>query len=119
VSTEPLGRRELAASIGVALYFLGSPLRLLAEVSLRPRSIIIYAIAAPFVGLLLLRRHARARFASYIFLSLDIIRTAIRGVWPFFAADLAVLLILQTPIMRRVHPRVDSARVIARWRRRR
>jgi hypothetical protein len=108
---------ELAASAAVSLYFLGSPLRLLGEVSLRPRLLIIYVLVAPIVGLLLLLRHRRARFASYIFLTMDVVRTAVRGVWPFLVADLLILLFLQTPLMRRVYPRIDSARVAARWRR--
>ena len=109
---------ELAASAAVSLYFLTSPLRLVGEVSLRPRLLIIYALVAPIVGLLLLVRHRRARFAAYIFLTMDLVRTAVRGVWPFLVADLLLLLFLQTPLMRRIYPRIDSARVAARWRRR-
>ncbi len=108
---------EVAAQVAVSLYFLASPLRLVGEVSLRPRLLIIYVLVAPIVGLLLLLRHRRARFAAYVFLTMDVVRTAVRGVWPFLVADLVILLVLQLPLMRRVYPRIDSARVAARWRR--
>jgi hypothetical protein len=110
---------ERLGALAVSLAFLSAPLRPLVEgTAYGPRTIIIYAIIAPLVGLLLLIRHRRARFAAYVFLSMDIIRSALTGAWPFLALDLAILLFLQIPAMRRAYPRIDAAQVRARWRRR-
>jgi hypothetical protein len=105
--------------LAVSLWFLASPLRPLVQGSgYGTRFLIIYVIVAPLIGLLLLFRHRRARFAAYVFLTMDIVRSAVSGAWPFLALDLAVLLFLQTPMMRRVYPRIDAAQVRDRWRRR-
>jgi hypothetical protein len=113
-------RVDLAAllALAVSLHFLAAPLRLLGEPSVGARLILIYAVAAPAVGALLALRHRRARFAAYVFLTMDIVRSGVRGAWPFLVADLAVILILQLPAMRRIYPRIDPAQVASRWRRR-
>ena len=105
--------------LAISLAFLASPLRPMIEgTGYGTRLVIIYAIVAPLVGLLLLFRHRRARFAGYVFLTMDVVRSAVTGAWPFFALDLAILLLLQTPMLRRVYPRIDAGQVRARWRRR-
>ena len=112
--TERLGR---VCGLALALYFLVSgPVRLVATGALSPRLIVVYAVVAPLVGLLLFARHPRARFATYIFLSMDLLRTIRTHSWIFLAVDLAILLFLQTPLMRSVFPPIDSARVKARLR---
>src|SRR4051812_6547684 len=84
--------------------------------SVRPWDGFVYFLIAPVVGVLMLRRHERARFSVYVFLSCEILR-AIR----IHSAGLGVLavgflLILQLPAARRFHPSVDPHKVLARLR---
>jgi len=76
----------------------------------------VYFVIAPVVGALMLRRHERARFSAYVFLSCEILR-AIRihsGVLGLLAAG--AILYLQLPAARRFHPSVDPRQVLARLR---
>jgi len=76
----------------------------------------VYFIIAPVVGSLMLRRHERARFSVYVFLSCEILR-AIRihsVVLGLLAAG--SILYLQLPAARRFHPSVDPRKVMARMR---
>jgi hypothetical protein len=76
----------------------------------------VYFVIAPVVGTLMLRRHERARFSVYVFLSCEILR-AIRihsGLLGLLAAG--SILYLQLPAARRFHPSVDPRRVLARLR---
>jgi hypothetical protein len=76
----------------------------------------VYFIIAPVVGVLMLRRHERARFSAYVFLSCEILR-AIRihsGLLGILAAG--SILYLQLPAARRFHPSVDPRQVMARLR---
>jgi len=79
----------------------------------------VYFVIAPIVGTLMARRHERARFSIYVFLSCEILRA-----WRIHSAALGVLalgaiLYLQTPAARRFHPSVDPRRVLERIRLRR
>jgi len=79
----------------------------------------VYFVIAPIVGTLMARRHERARFSVYVFLSCEILRA-----WRIHSAALGVLalgaiLYLQTPAARRFHPSVDPRRVLERIRLRR
>jgi hypothetical protein len=79
----------------------------------------VYFVIAPIVGTLMLRRHERARFSVYVFLSCEILRA-----WRIHSASLGVLalaaiLYLQLPEARRFHPSVDPRRVLERLRLRR
>jgi hypothetical protein len=68
------------------------------------------------VGALMLRRHERARFSVYVFLSCEILR-AMRihsSLLGLLAA--AAILYLQLPAPRRFHPSVDPRKVMARLR---
>ena len=87
--------------------------------SLRLWDGLVYFLIAPFVGMLMLRRHERARFSVYVFLSCEILR-AVRIHSPMLGL-LAVgfLVYLQLPASRRFHPSVDPRRVLARLRLRR
>ena len=79
----------------------------------------VYLLIAPLVGTLLLRRHERARFSLYVFLSCEIVRALrIRSV-PLGLLALAAILYLQLPAARRFHPPVDPRRVLERIRLRR
>lgn len=78
-------------------------------------SIVTYGIGAPCAAYLLVRRRARARSATYIVLTLDIVRSLRLGHGLPLAIDLAVLLYLQTSSMRRLYPSM-VARTRA-WRR--
>jgi hypothetical protein len=84
-----------------------------------PWDAFVYFVIAPMVGALMLRRHERARFSVYIFLSCEILR-AIR-IHSGFLALLAMgsILYLQNPAARRFHPSVDPRKVMARLRFRR
>ena len=87
--------------------------------SVRPWDGFVYFLIAPIVGVLMLRRHERARFSVYVFLSCEILR-AIR----IHSAGLGVLavgflVVLQLPASRRFHPSVDPYKVLARLRLRR
>ena len=77
---------------------------------------LVYFIIAPIVGTLMLRRHERARFSVYVFLSCEILR-AVRIHSPalgFLSAGFLVY--LQLPAARAFHPSVDPRKVAARLR---
>jgi hypothetical protein len=80
------------------------------------RLLLIYGCGASYVSYLCWRQSPRARFAAYIFLSVDVIR-AIRGnYWWTAIIALAVIGIMQLPAFRAVYPSVRPARL---WRRQR
>ena len=81
-----------------------------------PWDAFVYFVIAPVVGTLMLRRHERARFSVYVFLSCEILR-AIR-IHSLLLGLLSVgsILYLQLPAARRFHPSVDPRRVMARLR---
>ncbi len=84
--------------------------------SRQPWDAFVYFVIAPVVGALMLRRHERARFSVYVFLSCEILR-AIRihsGLLGLLAAG--AILYLQLPAARRFHPAVDPRKVMARLR---
>jgi hypothetical protein len=76
----------------------------------------VYFVVAPVVGAFMLRRHERARFSVYVFLSCEILR-AIRIHSALLGVLAAVsILYLQLPAARRFHPAVDPRKVMARLR---
>lgn len=82
------------------------------------RNFVIYGLAAPFVGLLLLKRDERARFATYIYLSLEILRS-VRGKHPdLFLLSVGFLLYLQTGEAKRLYPPLKRQEIRERLRRR-
>ena len=101
----------------LAAYFLLAPLHLLAFPALSLRPTLIYGLVAPSVGILLLLRYPRARFAAYVFLSMDSLRWIAAGNLYALAGDIAILVYLQLPRMRRVFPGIDAQAITARWRR--
>ena len=70
------------------------------------RTLLIYGCGAAYIGYLCWRQWPRARFAVYVFLSVDIVR-AVRGShWLTVVIDLVVLSILQLPSVRAVYPSI-------------
>jgi hypothetical protein len=67
----------------------------------------------------MLRRHERARFSVYVFLSCEILRAVRIQSLPLGLLALASILYLQLPAARRFHPSVDPQRVLERIRLRR
>jgi len=84
----------------------------------RPWNYVAYGLAAPYVAWLVWRRHPRARFAAYVFLTHE----AVRGVhfqrWDAVALAGLWILLLQLPAARRWLPSLNPAEMRARWRRR-
>jgi hypothetical protein len=90
--------------------------RLLNFGSHQPWDAFVYFVIAPVVGALMLRRHERARFSVYVFLSCEILRairihSGLLGLWAAVS-----ILYLQLPAARRFHPAVDPRKVMARLR---
>jgi hypothetical protein len=79
----------------------------------------VYFVIAPIVGTLMARRHERARFSVYVFLSCEILRAWRIHSPALGAIALGAILYLQTPAARRFHPSVDPRRVLERIRLRR
>jgi hypothetical protein len=77
---------------------------------------VVYFVIAPVVGTLMLRRHERARFSVYVFLSCEIVRAIRIHSWPLGLGAAASILYLQLPAARRFHPMVDPRKVMARLR---
>ena len=76
----------------------------------------VYFLIAPIVGMLMLRRHERARFSVYVFLSCEILRAIRIHSLALGLIAVAFLVYLQTPAARAYHPSVDPRRVLARLR---
>jgi hypothetical protein len=110
----------------LTLALIGSPLIHATALLLRTRWLnfgslrvwdgVVYFVIAPFVGMLMLRQHERARFSVYVFLSCEVLR-AVRIHSPLLGVLAVVALAyLQLPAPRRFHPSVDPRRVLARMR---
>jgi hypothetical protein len=81
-----------------------------------PWDAFVYFVIAPVVGALMLRRHERARFSVYVFLSCEILRAIRIHSWLLGLLSAAAILYLQLPAARRFHPSVDPRKVMARLR---
>jgi hypothetical protein len=84
--------------------------------SLRLWDALVYFLIAPIVGVLMLRRHERARFSAYVFLSCEVLRAVRIHSLDLGLIALGSLVYLQMPAARRYHPPVDPRRVLARLR---
>lgn len=82
--------------------------------SLRLWDAFVYFLIAPVVGTLMLRRHERARFSAYVFLSCEILRAVRIHSLALGLIAVGFLVFLQLPASRRFHPSVDPRRVLAR-----
>ena len=76
----------------------------------------VYFLIAPVVGWLMLRRHERARFSVYVFLSCEILRAVRIHSWLLGMFAVGSILYLQLSAARRFHPSVDPRKVMARLR---
>src|SRR3954451_4803694 len=76
----------------------------------------VYFVIAPVVGALMFRRHERARFSVYVFLSCEILRAIRIHSWLLGLLAAGSILYLQSPAARRFHPSVDPRKVMARLR---
>ena len=113
----------------LTLILLGSPAIHLSAVllrthwlnfgSLRLWDALVYLLIAPIVGVLMLRRHERARFSVYVFLSCEVLRALRIHSLALGLVAAGFLVYLQLPASRRFHPPVDPRRVLARLRVRR
>jgi hypothetical protein len=84
--------------------------------SVRLWDALVYFVIAPIVGVLMLRRHERARFSVYVFLSCEVLRAVRIQSLALGLTAVAFLVYLQVPAARRCHPSVDPRRVLARLR---
>jgi hypothetical protein len=84
--------------------------------SRQPWDAFVYFIIAPVVGALMLRRHERARFSVYVFLSCEILRAIRIHSWLLGLLSVGSILYLQLPTARRFHSPVDPRKVMARLR---
>ncbi len=80
----------------------------------RPWDYLAYGLAAPYVGVLLWRRHPRCRFAAYVFLSHEIVRGLHFHHWDAVAIALAWIALLQLPAARRYAPSLRPSEILER-----
>lgn len=80
----------------------------------RPWNYLAYGLGAPYVALLLWRRHPRARFAAYVFLTHETFRGLHFRNWDAVGAAVAWILLLQLPAARRYAPSLRSAEIRGR-----
>ena len=80
----------------------------------RPWNYFAYGLGAPYVGLLLWRRHPRARFACYVFLTHEAVRGLHFRHWDAVGVALAGVALLQLPSARRYAPSLRPAEMRAR-----
>ena len=73
-------------------------------------------VAAPWVAYLLVRRHARARFALYLFASLTVARGVRLQSWLLALLGLLTIAYVQLPTVRAIFPRIDPQAMRERWR---
>jgi hypothetical protein len=104
----------LTAFFGLQVVFASSSVLLgLPFLTYQPpywRTLLIYGGGAAYIAYLCWRRSPRARFAAYIFLSVDVLR-AVRGShWWTVLIDVAVIIAMQTPAFRAVYPPVRPGR---------
>ena len=106
----------LLASPAIHLLALFFDTRWLNFGSRHPWDAFVYFVIAPVVGALMLRRHERARFSAYVFLSCEILRAIRIHSWPLGVLAAFAILYMQLPSPRRFHPSVDPRKVMARLR---
>jgi hypothetical protein len=70
------------------------------------RMLLIYVCGAGYIGVLCWRESPRARFAAYVFLSVDIVRAMRGSHWVTVVINLVVLSLMQLPAVRAVYPSI-------------
>jgi hypothetical protein len=120
------GPRRPGVILGLTVWLALAPLLLLLSVGGlrvanaapdRPWSYVAYGLAAPYVAWLVWRRHRRARFAAYVFLTHEAVRGAHLHRPDAVALAALWILLLQLPAARRWLPSLRPAEMRARWRR--
>ncbi|PYN59560.1 MAG: hypothetical protein DMD92_08665 [Candidatus Rokuibacteriota bacterium] len=92
-------------------------------VRLLPAALLVYAVlalglarwwvsglAAPVIAFLLWRRHPRARFAAYVFLSVVALRGVLTRHWLAFTFAALAVALMQTAAARRTWPPLRAGR---------
>lgn len=107
----------------LALALMGAPalqaaslagLRVLNFAPDRPWNYVAYGLVAPYVGWLLWRRHPRARFALYVFLTHESLRGLHFGRRDAVLFAVAWVALLQLPAARQYAPSLRPAEIRAR-----
>ncbi len=116
----PLGARLVTAFITLAplahLVALAAGTRVLNFGNHSWWDTFVYLVVAPIVGLLLIKRHERARFSAYVFLSTETVRGFRVHSWPLIAIAVGAILYFQLPAVRAAYPRIDPGQVRKRLR---
>jgi hypothetical protein len=81
------------------------------------RTLLIYGCGAPYVGYLCWRQAPRARFAIYVFLSVDVLRAIRGGHWGGLLISLTPIIAMQLPAWRAAYPAIQPRDVGRRLRR--
>jgi hypothetical protein len=81
------------------------------------RTLLIYGCGAPYLGYLCWRQVPRARFAVYVFLSVDLVRSIRGSHWGSLLVTLAILTAMQLPGWRAAYPSIQPREVGMRLRR--
>jgi hypothetical protein len=105
----------LQAALALASVALGYPF-----LNYQPpywRTLLIYGCGAPYLGYLCWRQAPRARFAVYVFLSVDLVRASRGGHWGSLLITLACLIAVQLPVFRAAYPSIHPRDVGMRLRR--
>ena len=113
----PLAVTALAATLALAPVLQVASLAGLRALNFapdRPWNYLAYGLAAPYVAVLLWRRHPRARFAAYIFLSHETLRGLHFHRWDSVLVALAGIVLLQLPAARHYLPSVRPSDIRSR-----
>jgi hypothetical protein len=105
----------LQAVLAIASVTLGHPF-----LNYQPpywRTLLIYGCGAPYIGYLCWRQAPRARFAVYVFLSVDLVRASRGGHWGSLLITLACIIAMQLPMFRAAYPSIHPRDVGLRLRR--
>jgi len=81
------------------------------------RTLLIYGCGAPYLGYLCWRQVPRARFAVYVFLSVDLVRSMRGSHWGSLLVTLALLTAMQLPAWRVAYPSIQPREIGLRLRR--
>jgi hypothetical protein len=81
------------------------------------RTLLIYGCGAPYLAYLCWRQAPRARFAVYVFLSVDLLRSIRGGRWGSLLISLALIIAMQLPVCRAAFPAIQPRDVGMRLRR--
>jgi hypothetical protein len=79
------------------------------------RTLLIYGCGAAYIAYLCWRQSPRARFAAYIFLSVDVMRVIRGSHWLTVLIDLAVIIVMQMPTFRAVYPPIRPGSRPGQW----